>query len=109
MCFGGVRDQYAEYKKPLQDKKRVNTIQQRKKGREQTDKNVGVEKPELEKRYQEVILKNKRKTAAQARSENAEAQAINENSAAENAEDEAGEVEGASTETMKNRCDRRDR
>ena len=32
MCNGNVHDQYAEYEKPLQDKKKVNSMQQRMKG-----------------------------------------------------------------------------
>ena len=50
------------------------------KGRDQTRKNIEVEKPELEKRCQEIIEKNRKtaatkKAAAQAESEDFEAQA----------------------------------
>ena len=74
-------------------------------------KNIEVEKPELEKRYQEIIdffLKtaDTKNAAAQAESENAEAQAKHENAAAEakseNTEAEAEEVEGTCTGTMVN-------
>ena len=78
--------------------------------RDQTGKNIEVEKLELEK-YQKIIEKIKRETAAtkkaaQAENENAEAKAKNDNAAAEakseNTEAEAEEVEGTRTGTMMN-------
>ena len=72
-------------------------------GRDQTDRNIGVENPELEKRYQAVnekIQKNRRHKKKQQRKqkhENAETQAKNEN-----AEGEAEEAEGTCTGTMVN-------
>ena len=80
-------------------------------GRDQTEKNIEVEMPELEKRYQEIIEKSKKnrrhkKAAAQARSENAEAQAKNDSAEAEtrhdNAEAEAEEDERLCTGSMMN-------
>ena len=78
--------------------------------KDQTRKNIEGEKPELGKRYQEIIEKKKnaatKKAATQAESGNAEAQAKNENAAAEanneNTEAEAEEVEGTCTGTMVN-------
>ena len=93
----------------MRDKKKGQLDTTKDEGREQTDKNIGAENPELEKRYQEVIQKIKektptQKTAAQARSETVEAQAKNDNAEAENAETELGEVEGALTEIMEKDC-----
>ena len=79
---------------------------------ETKQKNIEVEKPEFEKRHQEIIEKNKntaatKKAAAQAESVDAEAQAKNENAApaeakCENTEAEAEDVERRCTGTIMN-------
>ena len=71
MCYGNVHDQYADDEKPLQDKKKGLVDTTKNEGREQTDKNIEVEKPDLERRYQVYIEKIKEKNRRHKKSSSA--------------------------------------
>ena len=64
MCHGNFQDQYAENGSHCKTKKKGKLGTTKHEGRDQTDRNIGVEKPELGKRYQEVIEKIKEKAGA---------------------------------------------